>query len=140
MNSWQSKFSEVSSFSSLKSSFSSSSDSFSPKFDMIFRNSLIEILLPAGLKIEFIASISSSSVYGSLYSLHFYEKPYARISSRNLWKLNLPVFSGSTLWFHSRIYEFDGVWYKDLTSSESSFVNILLLRCRLCHRSLCRKV
>lgn len=45
------------------------------------------------------------------------------MSSRNLWKLNLPVFYGSTLWLHSRIYEFDGVWYNDLTKSESSFFN-----------------
>ena len=81
MNSWQLKFYALSNFSYLNNSFSSSSLSFSPKFDMIFLNSLIEILLPEGLKIEFIASISSSSVYGSLYSLRFLLKKYAFISS-----------------------------------------------------------
>lgn len=60
MNSWQLKFYAVYNLSSLNSSLSSSSDSFSPKFDMMFLNSLIEILLPEGLKIEFIASINSS--------------------------------------------------------------------------------
>ncbi len=53
----------------MNSSFSSSSDNFYPKFDIIFLNYFIDILFPEGLKIEFIASISYSSVYGSLYSL-----------------------------------------------------------------------
>jgi hypothetical protein len=62
MNSWQLKLSSLSSFNSLNSSLSSSSVSFYPRFDMIFLNYLIDILLPVGLNIEFMASISSSYV------------------------------------------------------------------------------
>ncbi len=55
--------------SSLKSSFSSSSESFYPKLVITFLNYLTVIVDPFGLNIDCIASISSSSAYGSLYSL-----------------------------------------------------------------------
>lgn len=63
------KFSSFSIFSSLKSSFSSSSESFSPRLVITFLNYLTVIVDPLGLKIDCMASISSSSASGSLYSL-----------------------------------------------------------------------
>jgi len=49
----------------------------------------------------------------------FYLFFYIFISSRNLWKVNLPILSGSTLCAHYFNYELDGVWYKERTSKES---------------------
>lgn len=64
------KVSYFSIFSSLNNSLSSSSESFSPRLVITFLNYLTVMVDPLGLKIDCMASMSSSSAYGSLYSLH----------------------------------------------------------------------
>ena len=90
MNSSKLKFSSFYIFNYLNSSFKTSSGSFSPDVVITFLNYFIVMVGPFGLNIEIIASISSSSVYGSLYSLN-YQVNYLAINARNEAKSNLPL-------------------------------------------------
>ena len=113
MNSSKLKFSSFYIFNYLNSSFKTSSGSFSPDVVITFLNYFIVMVGPFGLNIEIIASISSSSVYGSLYSLN-YQVNYLAINARNEAKSNLPLAWGSICFAHLPNYYSVGVWYKDL--------------------------